>query len=77
MKRLFLRRVAGPAFSSRLPNCYKTQAEPQVIVEPLDEMSRASSPGAATTASPSATPAGDSSMLCRKPVAGAAAAKHS
>lgn len=59
----------------------QTQAEPQVIVVPADEMSRPPSLGPATTAppaaSPAAPPAGDSYASLPKPAPGAAPSKHS
>jgi peptidoglycan/xylan/chitin deacetylase (PgdA/CDA1 family) len=74
MKRLFSGASLAVIFLAACQTA-KTQAEPQVIVVPPDEMSRTPSLGAATTASPSATPAGDSSVP--QPKAAAAPARHS
>lgn len=72
MKRLFSGATLAVIFLAACQTA-RTQAEPQVIVVPPDEMSRTPSLGAATTAVPSATPAGDSSTPAPK----AAPARHS
>ncbi len=56
----------------------RTQAEPQVIVVPSDEMSGPPSLGPATTAQSAAAPStGDSYVSLPKPASGAALSKHS
>lgn len=61
MKRYFTG-AALAVFSLAACQTAKTQSEPQVISVPPDEMTRQPSLGPATTAAPSATPAGDSSV---------------
>jgi peptidoglycan/xylan/chitin deacetylase (PgdA/CDA1 family) len=73
MKRLFTGASLVVIFLAACQTA-KTQAEPQVIVVPPDEMSRDPSLGPATTATPAAAPAGDSSVPQAKP---AAPARHS